>query len=217
MRTVVYLVRHGETMGNRVRRYQPYDTPLSEEGRAQAGLVAARLATEGPFAALYTSDLARTLETAATIGAHLGLDPIPDPRLRELDTGDWKGALYDDVEARFPGYRDRWIAGGGLERLSGAAGESTTDVHRRVTAAFDEIVARHRGRRVVAVSHGWALAMLLAAIHAWDHAAAFREQRIRLGNTAVTVVEVDADGRRRCTLLGCTRHLPEATGSDGSP
>lgn len=217
MRTVVYLVRHGETPGNRIRRYQPYDTPLSDAGRTQARLVAERLAAAGPFAALYASDLARTMETAAAISARLGIDPIPDRRLRELDTGDWKGSLYDDIEVRFPGHRDRWIAGGGLERLPGAAGESTTDVYRRMTEAFEEIVARHPGERVLVVSHGWALALLLAAIHRWDHAEAFREQRIHLGNTAVTVVEAEADGARRCTLLGCTRHLAVAAGDRDGP
>lgn len=217
MGTTVYLVRHGETPGNRLRRYQPYDTPLSDEGRNQAALVAARLASEGPFDALYTSDLARTLETAETIGARLGLEPVPDARLRELDTGDWKGALYEDIEARFPGHRDRWIAAGGVARLPGAAGESTTDVYARMTAAFEAIVARHAGGRVIVVSHGWALALLLAAVHAWDHAAAFREQRIQLGNTSVTIVEVDADGMRRCALLGCTRHLPAPADLDGRP
>lgn len=217
MPTTIYLVRHGETEGNRIRRYQPYATPLSDEGRRQAALVAERLAGEGPFDALYASDLARTMETAAAISARLGLAPIPEPRLRELDTGDWKGELYGDIEARFPGQRDRWIAGGGLERLPGAAGESTTDVRERVTTAFDGIVARHPRGRVIAVSHGWALAILLAVIHEWDHAKVFREQRIALGNTAVTVVEVDDGGTRRCLLLGCTRHLVTATAGDGSP
>jgi probable phosphoglycerate mutase len=215
MRTEVYLVRHGETLGNRLRRYQPYDTPLSDAGREQARLVAERLAAEGPFTALYTSDLARTMETARAIGAALGLEPIPDPRLRELDTGDWKGSLYDDIEARYPGYRERWIAGGGLERLPG--GESTSDVLCRVTEAFEAMVRRHLGERVIAVSHGWALAILLAALHAWDYAESFREQRIRLGNTAVTVVQADADGARRCILLGCVRHLPALASTDGSP
>jgi broad specificity phosphatase PhoE len=215
MRTEVYLVRHGETPGNRFRRYQPYDTPLSDEGRVQAHLVAKRLAAEGPFTALYTSDLARTMETARAISAALGLDPILDPRLRELDTGDWKGSMYTDIEERYPGHRQRWIAAGGVERLPG--GESTMDVLHRVTAAFEAIVARHPGERVIAVSHGWALAILLAALHEWDCAESFREQRIQLGNTAVTVVEVDADGARRCTLLGCVRHLPVLAGNEGSP
>ena len=217
MQTVVYLVRHGETPGNRIRRYQPYDTPLSDEGRQQALLVAARLAAEGPFAALYTSDLARTVETATAIGARLKLTPILDPRLRELDTGDWKGVLYDEIETRFPGHRDRWMAGGGLERLPGSAGESTTDVHQRVTATLDDIIVRHPGERVIAVSHGWALALLLAGVHGWDYAETFRDQRLQFGNTSVTVVQADADGARRCVLLNCTRHLPAVPRNDGSP
>lgn len=217
MRTQVYLVRHGETPGNKLRRYQPYDTPLSDDGRDQARHVAERLAADGPFSALYTSDLARTMETATMIGARLGLAPIADRRLRELDTGDWKGSAYTDVEERFPGHRDRWIAGGGVERLPGAAGESTTDVIGRMSTAFDDLLARHPGERLIAVSHGWALALLLAAIHTWDPAESFRDQRIQLGNTAVSIVEVDPDGARRCTLLGCVEHLPPVATTDGSP
>jgi len=88
MPTTIYLVRHGQTVGHRLRRYQALDTPLSPEGRRQARLLALRLATEGPFTAIYTSDLARALETATAIGGKLGLRPLLDPRLRELDAGD---------------------------------------------------------------------------------------------------------------------------------
>jgi broad specificity phosphatase PhoE len=217
VQTVLYLVRHGETAGNRVRRYQAHDTPLSDAGRAQAHRLAERLAGEGPFSAIYASDLARTLETAAIIGDRLALPPLPEPRLRELDVGNWKGELYEEIERRFPGERDRWIAGGGLERMPGAGGESSSDVLNRVSAAFEEIVARHPGERVIAVSHGWALAVLTAALHGWDHAATFRDQRLRFDNTAVTVIEVDAGGALRCSLLNCTRHLVATAGNDGSP
>jgi broad specificity phosphatase PhoE len=217
MQTVIYLVRHGEMAGNRVRRYQAYDTPLSDEGREQARLLAERLAGEGSFAALYTSDLARTLETAAAIGKRLDLAPILEPRLRELDVGDWKGTLYEEIERRFPGQRERWIAGAGLERLPGATGESSADVQQRVVAAFEELAARHAGERVIAVSHGWALAVLIAALHGWDHAETFREQRLRLDNTAVTIFAIDASGDPRCELLNCTRHLAGATSNAGSP
>ena len=206
MLTTVYLVRHGETDGNRVRRYQPYDMPLSDLGREQARLVAERLAVEGPFTALYASDLARTMETATAIAGSLELAPRPEPRFRELDTGDFKGSLYDDIEARHPGMRERWIAGGGVERLPGAAGESTTDVHRRVTEAFEELVALHAGERIIVVSHGWALAMLLAALHNVEHTEAFREQRFPFGNTSVTIVEIEGD-TRRCVLINSTGHL----------
>jgi 2,3-bisphosphoglycerate-dependent phosphoglycerate mutase len=79
-RTVVYLVRHGETPGNRIRRFRPYDTPLSDRGKQQARLVAERLAADGPFAALFASDLARTMETAGEISRRLGLPIVPEPR-----------------------------------------------------------------------------------------------------------------------------------------
>jgi len=210
--TTVVLVRHGETPGNRDQRYQTYDTPLSETGRVQAARVAERLVAAGPFAALYTSDLERTHETARAIGVALGLAPVTTAALRELDTGDHKGRPRAEVEAEAPGWLAAWVEGGGRERMPGPEGEGVAEVYARATAFFDEVCARHPGERVVLVSHGWTLAVLLAQIHGWDHHDAFAERRIALHNTAVSVVEVDADGARRCLLLGCTAHLSETPG-----
>jgi len=214
--TTVFLVRHGETAGNRERRIQPYETPLSARGRAQARLVAERLSGEGPFDALYTSDLRRARQTASAIGRSLRLRPISDARLRELDMGDWKGYLHDEIGLHFPCSRDEWVADGGLERLPGAGGESTTDVVARVSAAFEAIVAGHAGQRVILVSHGWALMLLLAALLNERHADVFREQRRRLENTSVTVFEAGAAGEYVCSLLNCTRHLDGAAGQPGA-
>ncbi len=204
---VLYLVRHGESTANAERRFNAYDTPLSPAGLAQAHRVAERLAAEGPFHALYTSDLTRTLQTAAVIGARLGLRPVPLPALRELDTGDWKGTLYADLEARHPGALQRWIAAGGFERLPGPDGESVCDVRARLTACLAELAARHAGQRVIAVSHGWALGILLACVQGLDPHETFRTQQMRLGNTAVSVVEAYPAGPHRCLLVGCTAHL----------
>jgi broad specificity phosphatase PhoE len=100
--TTLVLVRHGETLGNREGRFQVYDTPLSDAGRIQAARLAERLAGEPPADALYASDLARASETAAIVGRRLGLPPIADAALRELDVGDWKGLLRSDVLAQAP-------------------------------------------------------------------------------------------------------------------
>src|SRR6266508_5573786 len=113
--SMLVLVRHGETAGNRDGRYQTYDTPLSDLGRAQAARVAERLAAEGPVHALYSSDLTRTMETAAVIGARLGLRPIPERALRELDVGAWKGYAHAEIEGGYPGGLTAWIAAGGSE------------------------------------------------------------------------------------------------------
>jgi broad specificity phosphatase PhoE len=207
MHTTNYLIRHGETAGNRIRRVQRYNTALSRLGRSQAQLLATRLEAERPLSALYTSDLLRARQTAAVIGRRIGLTPAQDTRLRELDAGDWKGALDDDIEARTGNQVSRWMAAGGLERLPGETGESTADVHARVNAAFKEIVSRHLGGKVAVVSHSWALSLLLASVFEYPFADAFREQRFHLNNASVTVVKAEAECRYCCELFNCTAHL----------
>src|SRR5687768_215963 len=77
------IVRHGETEWNAARRIQgQLDVPLSNVGRAQARCVSEAL-PEGRFGALYSSDLARVLQTAAPAAERLGLVPRVDARLRE--------------------------------------------------------------------------------------------------------------------------------------
>lgn len=120
---------------------------------------------------------------------------------------------YDEIERRFPGGHDRWFAGGGVERLPGPTGESMTEVRQRIVAACEAIAARHAGERVIVVSHGWALAVLVAAWHGWDPVETFREQRLRFDNTAVTIFELNENGRR-CTQLNCTSHLDGASSNN---
>ena len=207
--TTLILVRHGETAGNRERRTQRYDTPLTDLGRAQAARVAERVAAEGPVHAIYTSDLDRARETAEIIGRRIGLNPIPDAALRELDLGDWKGLSLAEQQAVYPGGFAGWIATGGGERCPGSTGECVDDVARRVIPFVESVISRHAGGRVVLVSHGLTLGILLAHLHGWEQTEAFRTRRVPLQNTAVSVVEADEAGAFTCTLLGCTAHLEE--------
>jgi len=204
--TTLILVRHGETLGNREGRFQTYETPLSEEGRAQAARLAERLAAEGPVDALYASDQPRARETGEIVGRRLRLTPTLDPALRELDVGDWKGLLHDEAAERYGVTFAGWLATGGRERTPGAAGECCDDVAERAGAWLRRTLARHRGERVVAVTHGLTLSILLAEIAGEDRHVALG-RRLRQGNTAVNVVEIDAAGAHRVSLVNCTAHL----------
>ncbi len=102
MTAVIYLARHGETDYNRERRFQGQgDVGLNARGREQASQLADN-ADGHEIAALYTSPLPRASETAAIVGAALGLTPRPDARFMETDTGDWTGRLFADVERDDP-------------------------------------------------------------------------------------------------------------------
>lgn len=214
--TSLVLVRHGETAGNRDRRFQTYDTPLSPVGRLQAARLAGRLAAGRPVHALYTSDLARAVETATLVGEGVGLHPVAAPSLRELDVGDWKGRRHAEAAALYPGGFEGWIADGGAPRLPGPEGECLDDVVARAVPWLETLAAEHRGQRVVLVSHGLTLGILLAHACGWEQREAFRSRRVRLLNTAVSELEWEAGGTYRCLGVGCAAHLDAGLQGAGS-
>ena len=95
----ICLIRHGETAWNAERRLQGHlDLPLNETGLAQAEAAARHLADE-PFAALYSSDLLRTRQTATPLARGLGREMIREPRLRERHYGHFQGLTYEEAAA----------------------------------------------------------------------------------------------------------------------
>jgi broad specificity phosphatase PhoE len=98
------LIRHGESVGNAEGRMQGhYDTGLSELGREQSRLLAARLRREGcQLAALVASPLRRAAETAGVLSAALDVPVTWDERLQEYDIGLLTGVVWADVEKLYP-------------------------------------------------------------------------------------------------------------------
>ena len=137
MPTTIVLVRHGETDWNRDNRFQGHaDPPLNDTGREQARVLATELSTES-FAAAYTSPLRRAAETAAILGAALGIDAVPDGSLMEVDVGSWSGLTRTEVEARFPEGFARWLEyGHGWDD-----GETYDELGARVVSGLADIAA----------------------------------------------------------------------------
>jgi 2,3-bisphosphoglycerate-dependent phosphoglycerate mutase len=158
--TELWLVRHGQTDWNAQGRYQGQaDMPLNAAGILQAEAAAGRLAGQA-FAAIYSSDLIRALRTAEIIAARVGLPIQTDTRLREIHQGEWQGMLVTEIAARYADLVSRWRSGPTTARAPG--GESVSEVAARLWAAADDIAAAHPGGRVLVVSHGLALATLIA-------------------------------------------------------
>jgi alpha-ribazole phosphatase/probable phosphoglycerate mutase len=154
MVTVLYLIRHGETVGSEARRYKgTLDVPLSEEGARQAARLADYLGERAKgAAALYTSPLSRSARTAEPIARALGLEPQAVPALRERHFGLWEGMSFDEIGAAYPdAFRD-WANDPLRHRPVG--GESTLEVRDRAVGAIEEILKRHEGGTVVVVAHG---------------------------------------------------------------
>lgn len=161
--TRVVLVRHGETDYNRQGRWQGSgsDVPLNETGRTQARALARALAG-CPLEALYTSDLVRAVETAAIIAETTGLEPLTEPALREMSHGRWEGRTRDEVLLAWAAEHAAFEADPWSVRRPG--GDSYGDLARRLWPALDRIARDHRGARVVAVTHGGPIRLVLARV-----------------------------------------------------
>jgi len=104
-RPALYLLRHGETEWNAIRRFQGRsDSPLTARGRLQALRYAAALKRESVFGkfCLVSSPLGRATATAQIIGKDLGMPVSFDEKLVEISLGYWDGLTFDEVEAQFP-------------------------------------------------------------------------------------------------------------------
>lgn len=157
------LARHGETDDNRQPiRFQGFrDTPLNDTGRAQAGELAERVASEfQPIRALWSSDLSRARETAEIVGSRIGMEPRLDPRLREANRGEWEGRLFIDVKREEPERFAAWMRAGPSWRFPG--GESLQEQLDRVSAALSDIHAAGELPALV-VCHGGSIRVMLCS------------------------------------------------------
>jgi broad specificity phosphatase PhoE len=157
----VVLARHGQTDDNlkpiRVQGFR--DTPLNDVGREQARGLAEAVAGVG-YRAIWSSDLSRASETAAIVGARIGLEPRLDPRLREANRGRWEGLLFIDIEQDEPELYGAWRRAGSGFRFPG--GESLVEQQERVMATLDDVCAAGELPALV-VCHGGSIRVVLSA------------------------------------------------------
>jgi probable phosphoglycerate mutase len=190
--TVFHLLRHGERQESRVLVGRLPGIALSQRGRAEIAAVAERLA-EGNIAALYSSPLERTRESAEIVAARLGLPVALHDDLIELDFGEWTGATFEAIRAdpRWPA----WANHRSLATIPG--GESMRQVQRRAVEALFEIGEAHPDASVVLVSHGDVIRAML--VFALGMPLDFYG-RIEVAQGSLSTVRIDAAGIRVLTI-----------------
>lgn len=200
------LLRHGRTAWNHERRLQgQLDVGLDDVGRAQAHAVAPAIAALSP-AAIWSSDLERTRQTVAPVGAACGLEVSFDARLREFGFGPYEGLTHDDLAGRDPESLAA-LRRGHYEQVTHA--EPTDAVRDRMVAALHDLLATvGPDETAVAVSHGAAIRVAVGALLDWPEGV-FRTLGA-LGNCAWALLhEHPADGVLRLQAYGRTASASE--------
>ncbi|MGC4769600.1 histidine phosphatase family protein [Micromonospora sp. DT44] len=138
------LLRHGETEWNLTGRMQG----LSDTHLTRAGIDQARQALTAlpPFSQVWTSPLQRARLTAEAIAESQDIPCRVDDRLIERSWGDWEGMLPEDVDQKWPGWREAGRKPDGYEH--------DESVFRRFLEWRDSVTHDGSATPLVAVTHG---------------------------------------------------------------
>ena len=180
------LLRHGETeLGGGLRG--SLDDALTVKGWEQ---MRAAVMDQGPWDRLVSSPLQRCARFAEALGERLQLPVTLDKDLQELHFGAWEGrsaaALMEtdaDALGRF------WADPYGF---TPPQGEPVTAFSLRVLAAVERLRQAYAGQRVLLVSHGGVMRLLLARARGLP-----REQllNVEVGHGALFSLRVGAESR----------------------
>ncbi len=175
--TTFYVVRHGETLLNRLGRAQGWsDSPLTDNGKSTAAELGAEL--KGIiFSAAYTSDMMRAEQTAKLILSTSGNDNIQiqkESRLREWCLGsmeaehnslfiqavsDWLGvSSFAELNRRLSD-----VAAAIYEHDTTGAAEPFDDIARRLKNALTDIAQsrlQNENSNILIVTHAFAIKTL---------------------------------------------------------
>ena len=179
------LLRHGETeLGGGLRG--SLDDALTEKGWTQ---MRAAVVEGGPWDRIVSSPLQRCARFAAELGEQLNLSVHLDKDLQELHFGAWEGqsaaALMEtDAEALGLFWADPYS-------FTPPQGEPVSEFAARVLAAVARLQSAYAGERVLLISHGGVMRLLLAQARGLP-----REQllNVEVAHGALFALTIEADG-----------------------
>lgn len=165
-KTIIYIVRHGESVGNLLKICLGHtDLGLTDRGREQA-VATAKALLDVDFDAFYSSDLIRAVETAAP---HLELRCLDANSvrkmsdLRELYFGDWENGAVEDLKRD---YGDMFTVGWrqNFGTFTAPKGESVVDCATRMENTLKSITKNHPGKNILVVTHAASIRALWGKI-----------------------------------------------------
>ncbi len=189
----LYFVRHGQSVANVQMMISNRDLfhPLTELGRQQAEVLARSLA-EIPIAAVYSSPIVRTAQTAQIVASHLGLPVESVDALREPDCGIMEGRSDEEAWAEHDRVMQDWVVQRQFDsRIEG--GESYSDLRARFVPFIDRLITAHSDsdHNLLLITHGSLLYLMLPLVLSNIDLATVGDYP--MPNTAVIIAEKQAN------------------------
>lgn len=164
--TIIFLARHGQSEWNGKKRISgQMDPPLSQKGMQQAKALAKVLQDEH-LSAIYTSTLARTIETAEPTAVSHQIRIQKKAALKEIHFGILQGRFRDQ---RDPEAERFWVERT-KERLTYRIpeGETFPELEQRVIPCLNNVLKSEAGEAVLIVGHRNTNRVILGALMCWS-------------------------------------------------
>lgn len=200
-----YLIRHGETTGNKEGRFRGRkDFPLNENGIQQAKDLALEL-KDIPINAIYCGPLSRTLETARIVGEYHHIPIITEESINNISLGSWEGKLKSEIKKKFPNLYKLWI--NEPEKLSFKGMEPLKSVQKRSVDFIQKCINEWNDlpeANILVVTHRAVLKPLIAGLlgikepYFW---------KIHMDTAAYSIVEYDVQRGFTLLQLNQNKHL----------
>lgn len=156
--TLIDLLRHGEPVGGTRFRGRS-DDPLCGAGWEQ---MRGATAGAGGWDVIVTSPLLRCAEFSAELAAHRGLPLETEERFQEIGFGTWEGRTAAEIADTEPMALERFWLDPVWHTPPG--GERFDAFRARVAAGWNGLLKRHTGKKILLVSHGGVIRLIIAQV-----------------------------------------------------
>ena len=163
----LYIVRHGETEWNVIKRFQgQLNTPLTEKGMEKLRKTGKKLENV-LFDEVYTSELGRTVASAEIIlnenrgykNKKRELQKLAE--LNEVYFGVWKGLTYEEVFLKYPEEGNNYFYNVKNYKAENVEAEKLEDALERFLKGINKILDSHESGNILVVTHGTVFEMFM--------------------------------------------------------
>ncbi|MCM1990491.1 histidine phosphatase family protein [Oceanirhabdus seepicola] len=150
----LYVVRHGESVGNVEKSYHgSEEMELSEKGIAQVRVLKKKL-DNIKFSKIYVSERSRAAQTALLLG-YTQIEVTE--KLNERGFGIFEGLTFSQIEDEYPLQCSHWLEDWRHYRPD--KGESHSDIAKRVFEFMDTLLANEKDD-VLLITHAGVMRMI---------------------------------------------------------
>ncbi len=163
----LYIVRHGETEWNVIKRFQgQLNTPLTEKGMEKLRETGKKLENV-LFDEVYTSELGRTVASAEIIlnenrgykNKKRELQKLAE--LNEVYFGVWQGLTYEEVFLKYPEEGNNYFYNVKNYNAENVEAEKLEDALERFLKGINKILDSHESGNILVVTHGTVFEMFM--------------------------------------------------------